>query len=340
MHVDGLERHFKGASDFLVRCQIVEPFVQKGILRGCVCPWEIGTADTSGFTILEDFHDTLEAIWVWCYYTEVSKKNTYRSNIEMAWNYVTANFDRHIPPAMENEGLYDCSHVVLSGSLYERIFSDDSYRRYIETAGNRLTRYLLKIASSTKGYSDSWMKSCFTWWMAFCLASAAQSLGNNQWLEAARTFVNRTIIEKRKPLSIVDSEPRARGGPGDHECFSCNANKVLALLSCYSSERVAKEMIVHTFLPLAPKRFVKRCVDENAWNANVAMALGKSYSSNGESGFLERYFSIMDELKKRDVHNSSALPRSEGFPVRESWVTFFYAYAYASVITRTPCALV
>jgi hypothetical protein len=51
----------------------------------------------------------------------------------------------------------------------------------------------------------------------------------------------------------------------------------------------------------------------------------------GEEEVLHRYFILMDELKKRDPDNLSALPRSDKFPVRESWVTFFYAYAYASV---------
>lgn len=330
-HMKDLESHFKNASDFLVKCQIVEPYVEKGILQGSVCPWEIGVADTQGCTILEDFHDTLEAIWVWCYYTGVSKKRTYEPNIKIGWNYIVTNFERHIPPNKENEGLYNCSHVILCGCIYEEIFLDNSYRRWIEDAGNRLARYFLNLGASRKDYSDFWMESCFTWWMASCLGSAAQFLGNNEWLEAARTFVRRTITEKKKPFSSVEKEPRHKG-PGDHECFSCNANKVLALLSCCPSEQAVEEMIVNRFLPLAPKKFVKRPVDENPWNANVAMALGRSYLHTGEDAFLQRYFSIIDELKKRDVQDSSALPRSEKFPVRESWVTFFYTYAYATVI--------
>lgn len=332
-HVEDLEMYFKNASDFLVKCQIIDPYVQKGTLKGSVCPWEISVADTWGFTILEDFHDTLEAMWVWCYYTGVSRKDTYEPNIEMGWSYVTTNFERFIPPAKENEGLYNCSHVILCGSLYEKIFLDNSYHKWIEAAGNRLARYFLKIRSSKRDRSDFWMKSCFAWWMASCLASAAQSLGNNEWLEAAKTFVRRTIIEKEKPFSKVEKEPRHKG-PGNHECFSCNANKVLALLSCFPSEKVVKETLVHKFLPLTPKKFVKRHVDENPWNANVGAALGKSYLHTSKEEFLHSYFAIMDELNRRDVQNSLALPRSEKFPVRESWVTFFYAYAYAAVIAK------
>lgn len=331
VHMSNFEGHLKSASDFLVKCQIAEPYVQKGLLKGSVCPWEIGIADTSGLTILEDFHDTLEAMWVWCYYTKVSNKQTYVPNIKMGWNYITSNFERHIPTTDENQGLYDCSHLVLCGSLYEEILLDKTYHRWIENAGNKLARYLNSISPRT-GYSDFWMESCFVWWMAACLGSAAQLMRNEEWLRIARSFVRCTVIEKEKPFSNVEMEPRPIGGIGDHECFSCNANKALALLSCCLSEEILKDIIVGAFLPLTPRRFVKRPVDENPWNANVAMALGKSYLYTGEDKFLEKYFSIMDGLKKRDLQNSSALSRCENFGARESWVTFFYAYAYASVI--------
>lgn len=324
-HVKDLESHFKNASDFLVKCQIIEPYVQKGILRGSVCPWEIGVSDTYGFTILEDFHDTLEAIWVWSYYTKVSGDVSYKPNIEMGWKYVAANFERFIPPHKRDEGLYDCSQVILSGSLYEKVFADKSYHKWLETAGNRLARYLSKIRSIRgREYSDPW-------WMTTCLASAARSLGRREWLEVATNLVRWGIIEKETPFSNVEREPRHRG-PGGHDFFSHNANKVLALLSCFPSEVIAKEIVVHKFLPLAPRQFVKRHADENPWNANVAAALGKSYLLTGEKEFFCRYFAIMGELKARDAQNSSALPRSKKFSVRESWVTFFYAYAYASLI--------
>jgi hypothetical protein len=322
---------FEKASDFLVKCQIMEPYVEKGILKGSVCPWEIGVADTWGVTILEDFHDTIEAIWVWCYYTRVSKKDTYKPHIEIAWNYVATNFERFVPFGRQNEGLYDCSQLLLCGSLYEGIFGDIGYHELIETAGNRLTDYFLRINSPKKAYSDWMRESCWAWWMAYCLGSAAQSLGNNEWSEAARTFVGRTVIEEEEPFCYIEKEPRHKG-PGNHECFSCNANKVLALLSCYPSDKVAKDIIVDKFLPMIPKRFVKREVDENAWNANVATALGKSYLISHAENFLLSYFALMDELKNRDITDSSALPRSEDFKARESWVTYFYAYAYAAVV--------
>jgi len=324
-HVKGLESHFSNASSFLVKCQIIEPYVEKGVLRGSVCPWEIGAPDTYGFTIVEDFHDTLEAIWVWSYYTKISKDFTYKTNIQMAWEYTTANFTRFIPPSKEDEGLYDCAWLALSGSMYEKVFADKSYRRWIEIAGDRLACHISTIRSIRgREYYDPW-------WMTTCLASVAQSLKHSEWSQVAQNFVRRHVIEDQTPFSNVEKEPHHRG-LGGHDFFSNNANKALALLSCFSSEATTTRIAVNKFLPLTPKNFVKRHADENAWNANVATVLGKGYLLTDEEEFLRRYFSIMDELKKRDSQNSAALPRSEKFPVRESWVTSFYAYAYSSII--------
>lgn len=323
IHAEGLENHFEKASSFLVKCQIVEPYVEKGVLRGSVCPWEVGGLNAYGFTILEDFHDTLEAIWAWSYYAKISGNLAYNRNIQMAWEYVTANFPRFIQASDVNGGLYDCAWLALTGSVYERIFSDRKYRKWVETAGNRLSSYVSRLHSIRgREYSDPW-------WMSACLASAAFSLRRTDWLEVAQDFVRRNIMRSKKPFSKVEKEPRHLG-PGGHDFFSSNANKALALVACFPSEATAARLLVDRFLPSAPGRFVKRHADENAWNANVAAALGRSYLVTKEREFLRRYFVIMDELMKRDYRNSCALPRSATFPRRESWVTVFYAYAYSS----------
>ena len=325
-HLSNLENHFKKASDFLVKCQIAEPYICEGTLKGSVCPWEIGVADTHGLTILEDFHDTLEAIWVWTYYTKISNRNSYKRNIDMGWKYVTTNFERFIPFNRNTEGLYDCSQVLLAGSLYQTVFRDKRYYKWIKIAGERLVNYLLKV-ESPKGreYSDPW-------WMTHCLASAAALLDNDEWLEIAKKFVEKNILERKKRFYKIDREPKHRG-PGGHDFFSENANKALALLSTFSQEKAVKDVILNEFLPSLPGYFVKRHTDENVWNANLAAAIGKCYLFTGEERFLHHYFIIMDELRSRDYQNSSALPRSENFPAKESWVTFFYAYAYASIVS-------
>jgi hypothetical protein len=309
-----------------VKCQILDPYVEKGILRGAVCPWEIGVKEPVGYSILEDFHDTLEAIWVWSYYTSISKQPTYIPNIKAGWDYVTQNFERFIPPDQESEGFYDCAQLLAAVTQYETAFSDLAYRRWAEPAGERLTQYIPNLRPARgREYSDPW-------WMTTCLAAAAKLLRVEDWWNAAKRFVRRTILNKKKPFKLIEKEPRHRG-PGGHDFFSQNATKVLALIASAPWDGL-EEFILDHFLPVTPSQFIQRHTDENAWNASVAMALGESYMLTQNPTFLERYFAIMDELKQRDWQQSAALPRAELFPIRESWVTFFYAKAYAAIIKK------
>ncbi|MEM3699552.1 MAG: hypothetical protein QXL57_01625 [Candidatus Bathyarchaeia archaeon] len=324
-HKQNLETHFEKASKFLVKCQIIEPYVEKGTLHGCICPWEIGEfADEGAFPILEDFHDTLEAIWVWSYYTEVSRKQTFKPNITWAWEYITENWKRFIKEEKTDGGLYDCSFLLFSGAFYEKVFSDNKYEELIIKAGNHLEKYLEKL-ESTKGreYHDPF-------WMTFCLGLVAKQLKQGKWFRTAETFVKNKIVSTEKPFSNIEREPRHKG-PGNHDFFCKNANKALALIVCLDQEELTKQILLKEFLPCLPKNFVSRHVDENAWNAHLATAIGKAYLLTGNTDFLKRYFAIMDELKVRDVQKSAALPRSPSFLRRESWATFFYAHAYASV---------
>lgn len=326
-HGQNLNKHFRKASKFLIKCQIIEPYVSEGTLYGCICPWEIGeSADEGAFPIVEDFHDTLEAIWVWSYYAKASKKMIFKPNIDKAWKYVIDNWNRFIGSRQdsENKGLYDCSHVLLAGALYQSAFRDYVHRDKLVQAGDRLKRYLSGLLTTEgRGYYDPF-------WMAHCLGLAAKALDEKTWLEASNEFVKRTLLKNAKTFQKVTGEPN-RVGPGGHDFFSKNANKALAVMSCLAEEAEVRRVLLEKFLPCLPNGFVLRRVDENAWNAHLASSIGKSYSVTKDVRFLRRYFSVMDELETRGLRSSGALPRSPSFERRESWVTFFLAHAYASV---------
>jgi hypothetical protein len=241
-HRQNLPIHFEKASQFLVKCQIVEPYIEEGTLHGCVCPWEIGeSADEGAFPIVEDFHDTLEAIWVWSYYTKTSLKQTFKTNIDWAWEYIVKNWNRFIGKEQKaDKSLYDCSHVLLSGTLYRKVFHDDKYEKLLIKAGNRLEKYLSRLKSTeAREYYDPF-------WLTYCLCLAAKSLKQEKWLKFAETFVEETIVNTENPFSKMEKEP-CHKGPRDHDFFSKNANKALALISCLNQEKTAKEIIIKNF---------------------------------------------------------------------------------------------
>jgi hypothetical protein len=323
------KKHFKTvlteASRFLLKCQIAKPYVEQGSLYGCVCPWEIvESVEGNAFPILEDFHDTLEAIWVWTFHTKVLGKNDFKPNVDAAWSYVTKNWKRFISKNSTSigKGLYDCSHLLNTGILYENIFDDKQFRWLMEIAGKNLEVHLSNFPSTkAREYSDPF-------WMVTCLAHAAKHLEKQKWLETARKYVKKHVVEKTKPFYNIKEEPEHKG-PGGHDFFSKNANKALALTACFPSDSFTKQILRESFLPATPHNFVKRHTDEHAWNAHVAAAIGKAFNLTGEEKFLKRYFAIMDILNARV--DQGGLPRSPNFPLRESWAVFFYLYAYASI---------
>ena len=322
---ESLRTHLRKASDFLAKCQIVAPYVAKGTLHGCVCPWEIGeSADEGAFPILEDFHDTLEAVWVWSLHTKVSGDTAYWQRANWAIQYAIKNCERFIGENRKiGKSLYDCSHVLFSGTLFSSISNIERFSRYFIIAGDHLSKYLRSLKTTDgREYHDPF-------WMAHCLGLAAKGLRQKEWHDVAETFVKSTIVDKKEPFTKIDEEPDHLG-PGGHDFFSKNANMALALISCSDDRKETNRILMKKLLPLIPKSFVSRKVDENAWNAHLAATLGKSYLLTGSDLFLRSYLTIVDELQARDQGKWAALPRSPSFGRRESWVTFFYARARAS----------
>lgn len=320
-----LTSHFEKASGFLVKCQIIEPYVEKGTLRGCVCPWEIGdSAEEGTFPILEDFHDTLEAIWVWSFHAKVSGDATFKPHIDSAWEYIISNWKRFIGgDEASTKSLYDCSYMLFSGTFYAEAFGDNQYEDRILQAGHHLDEYLGRLKSAEgREYYDPF-------WMAYCLGLGAKSMKQKEWLETARAFTMNNVVKPSGSFSKVRSEPR-HVGPGGHDFFSKNADKALALICCLGEEGAIREILLEKFSPCLPKGFVPRHADENAWNAHLATAVGKAFAFTRSEKLLNCYFAVMDELAVRDVAGSAALSRSPSFLRRESWVTFFYAHAFAS----------
>lgn len=130
-------------------------------------------------------------------------------------------------------------------------------------------------------------------------------------------------------FSRFEEEP-AHVGPGGHDFFSSNANRVLALVASLGEE--AKSVLEEEFLPLVPQGFIERCADENAWNTHVASAMAAAYRITGKRAFLRAFNVITEELERRGLGEGS-LPRSKDFPLRESWVAFFICFAYLNLVT-------
>ena len=308
---------FAKASRFLVKCQIVEPYVESGLLYGAVCPWEMA----SGWPVLEDFHDTLEAIWVWACYAKLSGDRSFDGRLSSAVRYAASNAPRFLVP--ENRSLYyDCSHVLLATIALERARGDERLRQAASKSARLLAKYLASLREMRgREYGDPW-------WMAACLSWYARHRGDSGLLDFTRRLVSEHLLQAKERFDRLEDEP-AHVGPGGHDFFSSNANRALALVASLGTD--AGRILEKELLPLLPSRFVERHADENAWNAHAASAMAAAYRITKRSEFLRAFDAIARELERRD-RGEGSLPRSRGFPLGESWVAFFVCFAYLNLV--------
>lgn len=305
-----LIRKFGLASEFLTRCQLVDKGY--GLLSGTVSPWELGHPN---FPPREDFHDTLQAIWVWTYHFLLTGGSRFEDNIQKAWSYVDRNCKRFMPGNSQWE-LYDCSYYLMGQQISENVAPDAARRVLAQKCARRLAVHLKKLkAFDAREYLDPF-------WMAYALGRYGSHL-DNKFGKYATDFVERALSGGHF-LTPFHSEP-SHSGRGEHDFFSSNATRIMAL-TLYPSGAV-KKLLLQQLPPLLPRGFTRRLHDENAWNATVANALGRAYRLTHDEAVLDVRNCILTELDKRMSPESHALARSSDFEVAESWATFFYLHA-------------
>jgi hypothetical protein len=300
----------------------LSPHVERGSLRGVVCPWEIEETSPTTHPILEDFHDTLEAIWVWSHHRRLTGDRKFDANIREAWRYIFRNLGRFEPLQP-----YDASHALLA------LIEDGRWSREKRTFGTEATDVLRSYIRRLDEYDGREYHDPF--WMLFALARFAAARDD----KALSAFVRATYRRWKRAgafrLTSPSEEPR-HIGPGGHDFFSSNANRVLAATEALGSHPETNAWLEGDAIPSLATDFVRREADENAWNANLATAMAAAYNISRNPAFLEEYFAIMNELRMRDTRGVCSLPRQPGsYRENESWVTFFWSFAYAEAC-RTP----
>jgi hypothetical protein len=284
----------------------------EGALRGNVSPWRS--------TPYPDFHGTLQAIWVWARHAELTRDETHLPRIEAAWAFIDDQFARYVPvvlgPQAPYEAGYDCASVLLAAIADQRLFQDDQHRSRALQASEVLATYLEGLRESPgREFRDPG-------WMAYNLAEYGRLQEDPALVDAARVYVERCYPTKFP--SFVD-EPNQDDVMFDF--LSTQATRTMATVSALGHIPYTGAWLRERVLGAAPKAFVGRVRDEHAWNATVAAALGAAYRVSHDAGFLDGYFAILNELKRRDQAHACAMARDSNYPEFESGPTFFWAFA-------------
>jgi hypothetical protein len=146
--------------------------------------WRPGTPDHGGMIEAESgdlagviqTDNTLEAIWVWSRYRELTGRTTYDANVEAAWEYCEAY------PAWAEEGaagqdyyrVHNCAWALTAALQYEVATGDAGYASYAQTCASYIRTHPLDL-----DVADPWYGRL----NAFCKGWAAGNL--YLWAEAA-----------------------------------------------------------------------------------------------------------------------------------------------------------
>jgi hypothetical protein len=282
--------------------------------HGNVPPWP-GSDDV-------DFHGTLAAIWVWTRAEKLTGEDRFALNIAAGWSFVEKAWSHFIPaaigPSASDEAAYDCA-MVLRAALVDRQPRGRDLSGLTENAARLLSVYLSDLDEVTgREFKDPGF-------LAWNLADYAREIGERGLLSNARRFIDRAFGMKAPPAFAT--EPAATGDLFDFS--STAATRVMAVLSGEGATPFVGAWLRERVSAGAPSGFVSRPMDENTWNACVAVALGRAFATSTDEKFLAPYQAIMSELDRR--LENGALGRAPGFP-DETNATFYYALAIDALV--------
>ena len=300
-HLSRKQAILTGASGFLARCQ----WMEEDEFKGTVCPWELNR----GLDFQEDFHDTLEALWVWNRYRKASQNSNFDRNMELALKYIRKNAERIVfsKEAYPVTRCYDAAFLLLLDMELEGLEKEMTKAgELLKEAIRRLERF------DQREYRNPL-------WHCSILYEYGKKIGDEDAVACAQRPLD--AITEHGVLLPDYSEPRHEG-PGRHDFFSSWGMTVYYLCT------VEPDLVREIQRPEVHDWYQERERDEFAFNLSRCWGLGKLYRQTGKTWALEAFFDIWDQIP---CEPEKGLPRQRDFPVPESWATFFQVFAYLSV---------
>ncbi len=288
----------KESGKFLRKCQVLE-----GEIAGTECPWELNM----GMPPREDFHDTMQAIYVWSLNANFNDNRDY---IQRAVEYLKSRKGFLMD---EGEPLksYDATCMILGVHMYLKQAEDRELASLEEYGIEYLSDYFTRgPVHNARDYSNPYLKAAILGYVLHDRGMSTEFL--NSWLSTDTTLM--------KP----EDEP-SHIGPGyqyPHDFVSTFGSKLFAL------GVLSTDYDFESALPVLPDRFIIRQHDEVSFNATILLGVGAArWRTSGklQNAFLRAAEPIRESLESRI--EDGGLKRGNYFPIRESWPTFFATFA-------------
>ena len=243
--------------------------------RGPFPPWPGATEP--------DFHATLAAVWIWARHQRLSRIEKFAAARQSAWTFLIEAAPRFIPavidPAAGDEAAFDCAMLLWAVAAEQPLGRLDAARQALAARAARVLSAHLGALEDLSGreFRDPGF-------LVLAVLEYARTFDDRGLLAAGQKFVDRAF--GMRPPGPVAREPEAAGGLFDFS--STTATRILAVMTAEGSTPFVGAWLRERIAATVPSGFTPRRLDENAWNASVAWALGRAYAVSTDPAFSGR----------------------------------------------------
>lgn len=302
-------------------------------MAGAVAPWELGRS----LPFQEDFHDTLQAVWVWARYRALSNDPAFDPNVMAALAYIRTAFEDHIgqPTAAHVlTRLYDSAFLLLAEVQYRRSYGEDAWPLAEQSLiARKVLREQARIIQREDFLARHYLDPFFH---MFALLKWARHMGEVQTSALAKDTVARGVSFMLDAGHLVPmNQELCPNGPGGHDFMSKGGSVLLALNAAD---------------PLSPllEPAVSRVMPSCAVNQKTNIVVGWPHRERDYSAFLltaawglgtlgqgQTLAGALVEVQWEEFDaRGGGIGREKGFAEAESWATFFLLFAYDLLIKK------
>lgn len=236
--------------------------------------------------------NTLEAIWVWSRYYELTGDSRYNQNISNAWIYAYS-----FPAWLEGAGYYsshNCAWALAAEHRFREAFGDSAHWNYAVSSADYILQTELSFTSS--------LNVMVTGWCCGNLYLYGEATGNQEYMDTACRRAD--LI-----MDWVEENPSLRLGL---ESWAMSSGTFIWGLcnSLFQRDPALGQAWLETYGPMVQVYEPSTGGWSNAWNVAYCNAQGAMFDVTGDSTYIENHFWLTNLLLHRDQDNDGGIPAS------------------------------
>lgn len=236
--------------------------------------------------------NTLEAIWVWSRYYELTGDDQFNDEIADAWTYAYT-----YPAWLEGAGYYsshNCAWALAAELKYRTVFNDSSHWGYAATSAN----YILNTPLS---FADP-LNVMVTGWCCGNLYLYGEATGNAQYMQTA-------VSRGEQIIAWVEQDPTVRlaleswaMSSGTFVWGLCN--------SIFREDPALGQSWLATYGPMVQVFEPTTPSWSNAWNVAYCNAQGGMFDVTADPTYQQNHLWLTNYLLHKDIDNDGGIPAS------------------------------